>query len=213
MIIGLVLLRWLPLHGEADRLLGSQKSRRFCRIAKSPTSFDPAAITSGCRQPLMSAPASVPRVARPSEATAFARPAYFTDIIFFMLSAIHTVANSALVKILPPQQSVLLVPSAGCPSGGRYSVSFWWQMKGVLFCAYAGCPFGGRCSSALSEADEGCPSGRICCGTSRGSMRVVLSGADVGSPPGDRCMKSLRGQIPSNFMKFTWHANLHYRYL
>ena len=32
-------------------------------------------------------------------------------------------------------------------------------------------------------------------------------------PPGDRCMMSLRGQIPSNFMKFTWHANLHYRYL
>ena len=141
----------------------------------------------------MSAPASVPRVARPSEATAFARPAYFTDIIFFMLSAIHTVANSALVKILPPQQSVLLVPSAGCPFGSRCSVSFWGQMKGVLFCAYAGCPFGGRCSSALSEADEGCPSGGICCGTSRGSMRVVLSGADAGSPSGDRCMMSLRG--------------------
>ena len=110
----------------------------------------------------------MPRVARPSEATAFARPAYFTDIIFFMLSAIHTVANSALVKILPPQQSVLLVADEGCP-------------------------FGGRCSSALSEADEGCPSGGICCGTSRGSMRVVLSGTDVWSPPGDRCMMSLRG--------------------
>ena len=160
---------WLRLHGEAARLLGSQKSRRFCQIAKSPTSFDPASITSGCRQPLMSAPASVPRVARPSEATAFARPAYFTDIIFFMLSAIHTVANSALVKILPPQQSVLLVADEGCPLGGR-------------------------CSSALSEADEGCPPGGICCGTSRGSMRVVLSGADVGSPPGDRCMMSLRGR-------------------
>ena len=115
--------RLLRLHGEAARLLGSQKSRRFCRIAKSPTSFDPASIASGYRQPLMSAPASVPRVARPSEATTFARPAYFTDIIFFMLSAIHTVANSALVKILPPQQSVLLVPYAGClqgcPSGCR----------------------------------------------------------------------------------------------
>ena len=85
-----------------------------------------------------------------------------------MLSAIHTVANSALVKILPPQQSVLLVADEGCP-------------------------FGGRCSSALSEADEGCPSGGICCGTSRGSMRVVLSGADVWSPPGNRCMMSLRG--------------------
>ena len=133
------------VHGEAARLLGSQKSRRFCQIAKSPTSFDPASITSGCHQPLMSAPASVPRVARPSEATAFARPAYFTDIIFFMLSAIHTVANSALVKILPPQQSVLLVASAGCPSGGRYSVSFWWQMKGVRPVEYAVGPPGGLC--------------------------------------------------------------------
>ena len=51
--------RWLRLQGEAARLLGSQKSRRFCRIAKSPTSFDPASIASGYRQPLMSAPASV----------------------------------------------------------------------------------------------------------------------------------------------------------
>ena len=99
------------------RLLGSQKSRRFCQIAKSPTSFDPASITSGYRQPLMSAPASVPRVARPSETTAFARSAYITDILFFMLCAIPTVAHSALVKILPPQQSVLLVPSAGSPFG------------------------------------------------------------------------------------------------
>ena len=132
----------------------------------------------------MSAPASVPRVARPSEATAFARPAYFTDIIFFMLSAIHTVANSALVKILPPQQSVLLVPSAGCPFGSRCSVSFWGQMKGVLFCAYAGCPFGGRCSSALSEADEGCPSGGICCGTSRGLCGLSFLGKMQGLRPG-----------------------------
>ena len=59
--------------GEAARLLWSQKSRRFCQIAKSPTSFDPASITPCCCRPRMSAPASVPRVARPSEATAFAR--------------------------------------------------------------------------------------------------------------------------------------------
>ena len=161
-IIGRFLRRWLRLHGEAARLLGSQKSRRFCQIAKSPTSFDPAAITSGClhhvwlppsllaaaitsgyrhhfwlppsrlaaantsgcRQTLMSAPASVPRVARLSEATAFARSSYITDIIFFMLCAIATVMNSALVKILPPQQGVLLVPYAGCPFGSRCWVSF-----------------------------------------------------------------------------------------
>ena len=123
-MIAPVRCRWLRLQGEAARLLGSQKSRRFCRIAKSPTSFDPASITSGCRQPLMSAPASVPRVARPSEATSFARSvhpspvpyillpfrtsfsrsAYLTDVIFFRLCPIHIVANSALVNILPPQQ-------------------------------------------------------------------------------------------------------------
>ena len=112
----------MRLNGEADRLLGSQKSRRFCQIAKSPTSFDPASITSGCRQPLMSAPASVPRVARPSEATAFARSAYITDIIFFMLCAIATVVSSALVKILPPQQGVLPSAGGGFPFG-RYAGS------------------------------------------------------------------------------------------
>ena len=76
-----------------------KRSRRFCYLAKSPT------------------------LLTPSEATAFARSAYITDIIFFMLCAIPTVANSVLVKILPPQQGVLLVPYAGClqgcPSGGR----------------------------------------------------------------------------------------------
>ena len=127
MIIGLVLRRWLRLNGEAARLLGSQKSRRFCRIAKSPTSFDPASIASGYRQPPMSAPASVPRVARPSEATAFARSAYITDtdIIFFMLCAIPTVANSSLVKILPPQQCDRSV-RRGMPSAKEH-------MQGLLF--------------------------------------------------------------------------------
>ena len=41
--------------------------------------------------------------------TAFSRSAYITDIIFFMLCAIPTVANSVLLKVLPPQQSVFLV--------------------------------------------------------------------------------------------------------
>ena len=150
-MIAPVRCRWLRLQGEAARILGSQKSRRFCRIAKSPTSFDPASIASGCRQPLMSAPASVPRVARPSEATAFARSAYITDIIFFMLCAIATVVNSALVKILPPQQGVRPVRR------GRLSAKE--PMKGLLLGINARSPSGGRCSVVLSGAHVGSPSG------------------------------------------------------
>ena len=150
--------------------LRSQKSRRFCQIAKSPTSFDPASITSGCHhhvwlppsllassmtsgclQPLMSAPASVPRVARPSVATAFARSAYITDIIFFMLCAIATVVNSALVKILPPQQGDRPVRR------GRLSAKE--PMKGLLLGINARSPSGGRCSVVLSGAHVGSPSG------------------------------------------------------
>ena len=159
-IIGRFLRRWLRLHGEAARLLGSQKSRRFCQIAKSPTSFDPAAITSGYRQPLMSAPASVPRVARLSEATAFARSSYITDIIFFMLCAIATVMNSALVKILPPQQ--------GDRPGKRGRLSAQEPMKGLLPGGYAGCLSGGLCSGLLSGASAGSPSG--------GRYRVTVRG-------------------------------------
>ena len=130
-MIAPVRCRWLRLQGEAARLLGSQKSQRFCRIAKSPTSFDPASIASGCRQPLMSAPASVPRVARPSEATSlpvpyillpfrtsFSRSAYITDVIFFILCAIPTVANSALFNILRLSRVTVRGGEAGSPSGG-----------------------------------------------------------------------------------------------
>ena len=163
-MIAPVRCRWLRLHGEAARLLGSQKSRRFCQIAKSPTSFDPASITSGCRQPLMSAPASVPRVARPSEATAFARSAYITDIIFFIVCAIATVVNSALLKILPPQQGDLLVPSAGCLFGSRMVFSRW-PMRGLLPVADAVLPF-------------------------RVHMWDLLPGTDVGSPSGGRCHRT-----------------------
>ena len=74
----------------------------------------------------------MPRVARPSEATAFARSAYITDIIFFMLCAIPTVANSALVKILPPQQ--------GDRPGRRGSLSAKESMKGVRLVAYVELP-------------------------------------------------------------------------
>ena len=94
----------------------------------------------------------MPRVARPSEATAFARSAYITDISFFMLCAIATVVSSALVKILPPQQGVLLVPYAGCPFGNRCRVSFLGPMQGAFPVTeegsppgvQAGAPFGGR---------------------------------------------------------------------
>ena len=85
----------------------------------------------------------MPRVARPSEATAFARSAYITDtdIIFFMLCAIPTVVNSALVKILPSQQGDLLVPSAGCLFGSRCMVFSRWPMRGLLPVADAVLPF------------------------------------------------------------------------
>ena len=161
MIIGRVPRRCLRLHGEAARLLGSQKSRRFCRIAKSPTSFDPASIASGCRQPLMSAPASVPRVARPSEATAFARSGQPSPVP-------HT-------SLISSSSCCVLFPQLLTRYSSRYyrlsKVSFWCPMQGVLL------------------------------------------GADVWSPPGDRCRMSVRMQMSSLFMKFTWHANLHYRYL
>ena len=93
MIFGRFLRKWMRLYGEAARLLGSQKSRRFCHIAKSPTSFDPASITPGLRQPRISAPASVPRVARPSEATAFARSVsgYRIVIIYHRSIDIHLI--------------------------------------------------------------------------------------------------------------------------
>ena len=187
MIIGRFLRRWLRQHGEAARLLGSQKSQRFCQIAKSPTSFDPASITSGCRQPLMSAPASVPRVARPSEATAFDRSTYITDtdIIFFMLCAIPTVANSALVKILPPQQGDLLVPSAGCLFGSRCMVFSRWPMRGLLPVADAVLPFRVHRLALRPVEYAG--------GASRASMRGLLLRADVGSPLGGRYRVTVRG--------------------
>ena len=100
-------------------------------------------------------PASVPRVARPSEATAFARCAYITDIIFFMC-AIATVMNSALVKILPPQQ--------GERPGRRGRLSAEEPMKGLRSGTNAGCLSGGGCSAVLSGAYVGSPSGGICWG-------------------------------------------------
>ena len=151
-IIGRFLRRWLRLHGEAARLLGSQKSRRFCQIAKSPTSFDPASITSGCRQPLMSAPASVPRVARPSEATSFARSGHPSPVphtsqmssssycaLFPQLRTLHSSRYYHLSRVTfwCPQQGVFLGADVWFSPGGLCEVSFPWLMQ----C----CPFGCIC--------------------------------------------------------------------
>ena len=153
----------------------------------------------------------MPRVARPSEATAFARSAYITDISFFMLCAIATVVSSALVKILPPQQSVLLVPYAGCPFGNRCRVSFWGPMQGIFPVAdavlyfrvhmwalrpveyagvlprvYAGSPFKGLCRVSGREG---------LCGVSFREhhlcvLLVPYAGCLQGCPSGCRCHRS-----------------------
>ena len=126
----------------------------------------------------MSAPASVPRVARPSETTAFARSAYITDIIFFMLCAIATVVNSALVKILPPQQ---------CDRPGRLGrLSAKEPMKGLRSGTNEGYLSGGGCSAVLSGAYVG-------------SRPVEYAGGlprvYAGSPFKDRCRVSGREQM------------------
>ncbi len=97
-----------------------------------------------------------------------------------MLCPIPIVANSALVKILPPQQGVLLGADEGSPFGSISCVSFWCPMQGVFPVAYAVVSF-------------------------REPMQVLLLGIDAGV--------SFWGPISSNFVKFTWHANPHYRYL
>ena len=143
----------------------------------------------------------MPRVARPSEATAFARSAYITDIIFFMLCAIASVVNSTLVKILPPQQGdrpvrrgrrSFLGQMKSLRSGGAMwgvfpvadaVLSFrvhMWALRPVEFAegfprVYAGSPFEGRCrvSSWWQIQGDG-------------------PGVDVGSPPGGLCRVSFQ---------------------
>ena len=112
----------------------------------------------------------MPRVARPSEATAFARSAYITDVIFFMLCAIPTVANSSLVKILPPQQSLLLVPSAGSPFGGLCTVSSRGRGRSSVQ---------GTMKGIRPGADEECTFGGLCRISSRGQIQDDRPGADV----------------------------------
>ena len=77
---------------------------------------------------------------------------------------------------------------AGSPFGSISSVSFWCPIQGVFLEPYAEVSF-------------------------RGPKKGVLLVGDVGSPSGDRCRMSFRGTMSSNFVKFTWHANPHYRYL
>ena len=61
----------------------------------------------GWHVPRRRQPSLVPDILLPFR-TSFSRSAYITDVIFFMLCPIPTVATSALVNILPPQQSVRL---------------------------------------------------------------------------------------------------------
>ena len=152
----------------------------------------------------MTAPASVPRVARPSEATAFDRSTYITDtdIIFFMLCAIATVVNSALVKILPPQQGDLLVPSAGCLFGSRCMVFSRWPMRGLLPVADAVLPFRVHMwdlrpveyAGGLPSVYAGSPFEGRCRVSSWWQIQGDRPGVDVGSPPGGLCRVSFRWQ-------------------
>ena len=167
-MIAPVRCRWLRLHSEAARLLGSQKSRRFCRIAKSPTSFDPASIASGCRQPLMSAPASVPRVARPSEATSFARSVH-PSLVPYILLPFRIHHGCHLLHVVPYSHSCDLgtrqdtTASAGCPSGeARQEIRPGADEESPFGRGYVGCLSGGGCSAVLSGAYVGSPSGGIC---------------------------------------------------
>ena len=102
--------------------------------------------------------------------TSFSRSAYITDVIFFMLCPIPTVATSALVKILPPQQSDRRGRRAGSPPRSRCRVSCWWQIQGDRPGVDIGSLFGDRCSVFFW--------GR-CRVSFWEPMKGLLSGADV----------------------------------
>ena len=71
---------------------------------------------------------------------------------------------------------------------------------------------GGAMQCIFSVADEGCPSGGICWGPTRG--RCGVSFRDLWGVSFREPQQGLRpGQMSSIFVKFTWHANPHYRYL
>ena len=131
-------------------------------------------------------PSPVPDILLPFR-TSFSRSAYITDVIFFILCPIPIVANSALVKILPPQQcdrrgrragspprsrcrvscwgpmrGLLSGASAVCPSDALCRVSFWEPMFGLRPVTYAGSPSGEARQALRQGADEGCPFGGLC---------------------------------------------------
>ena len=161
----------------------------------------------------------MPRVARPSEAIAFARSVYPSPVphTSLMSSSSYCVLFPQLqlstrqditpqqgdrpgrlgrLSAKEPMKDLLSGPSAVCPSDALCRVSFWEPMLSLLQVVYAGCLSGDR--------------GRV---SVRGTMKSIRLGADEGSPFGGRCRVSFRGQMPSIFVKFTWHANPHYRYL
>ena len=165
-MIAPVRCRWLRLHGEAARLLGRQKSQRFCRIAKSTTCFDPASIAFGGSQPLMSAPASVPRVARPSEATSFARSGHPSPVPH--TSLMSSSSYCALFPQLRPRHSSRYYRLNVVPYSHSCELSTCQDTT-----ASAVCPFGSQCRVFLS-----------------GPMEGVLPGICAGSPSGGRCHRS-----------------------
>ena len=169
----------------------------------------------------------MPRVARPSEATAFARSVHPSPVPHTSL-----MSSSSYCALFPqlqlstrqdttpqqgdrpgrlgrlsakePMKDLLSGPSAVCPSDALCRVSFWEPMLSLLQVVYAGCLSGDR--GRVSARGRGRSS-------VRGTMKSIRLGADEGSPFGGRCRVSFRGQMSSIFMKFTWHANPHYRYL
>ena len=115
-----------------------------------------------------------------------------------------------------------LMPSSmnECMPGGA--------MLRIFSVADGGCPSRGSVRRLLSGASARCPSGALCrvsfrgnmlrsrgrCGVSfREPMKCLLPGTYEGSPSWGRWRVSFRGPLPSLFMKFTWHAKPHYRYL
>ena len=81
------------------------------------------------------------------------------------------------------------------------------------------CMPGGTMQGFFSVADEGCPFDALCRVSFRGNM--LRSRGRCGVSFRELCGVSFRepqqglrpGQMSSLFMKFTWHANPHYRYL
>ena len=95
--------------------------------------------------------------------TSFSRSAYITDVIFFILCPIPTVATSALFNILRLSRVTVggggpaLRPGADVesPAGDQCGVSFREHQLCVLLVPYAGCPSGGRCRVSFRVPQHG----------------------------------------------------------